>query len=44
MVLRFMRYCYYHHSAFPFLGHAAVNYIIQVTTSAMRHPQLKRFL
>lgn len=44
MVLRFMRYCYYRRSAFPFLGRAAVNYIIQVTTSAMRHPQLKRFL
>jgi hypothetical protein len=38
-----MQYCYHHRSAFPFLGRAAVNYIIQVTTSAMRHPQLKRF-
>ena len=39
-----MQYCYYRHGAFPFLGRATVNYIIQVTTSAMRHPQLKRFL
>lgn len=43
-VLRFMRYCYYRHSAFPFPGRVAANYIIQVTRSATRCPQLKRFL